>query len=336
MSFVDQNVARLTATHRSITPSQEKTLTATSPPSTKPNLTQSQGSPNLSSRSDQTYANTLKQLQAGSNDYDAQLGNGWSGFWWSGVKREANEFMESWKHPIDNYVRPIAEYMEEHDVMRANAGYALFGQGEHLQTQQMTARMLSKQEGFNRYFGELWNGRTSKDPNERAYTFGRMSFFGAEAAVGGLTARSVKMVASGSSAYKPGFYRLSPNEVRFSQSDVSPHFSDGSRVGDLASSLRSGAVSSEDVPTIQVVFYKGKLFTLDNRRLLAFNLANISEIPVEVVSMSDMSVSARFKNRWDPIRGQGNYVAVATVKERPMTQQLLYENGLIKGVQLGK
>lgn len=63
---------------------------------------------------------------------------------------------------------------------------------------------------------------------------------------------------------------VGPSRIRFSQDSVSATFRDGSSVDDLVSGLRSGAVDSASVPPIRVFEQGGEWFTLDNRRLLAF------------------------------------------------------------------
>ena len=68
---------------------------------------------------------------------------------------------------------------------------------------------------------------------------------------------------------------LDPNTIRFSQSSASGLFRNGQPVQDLVTGLRSGAVSPADVPPIQVTVRNGQLFTLDNRRLWAFQQANL-------------------------------------------------------------
>jgi hypothetical protein len=66
-----------------------------------------------------------------------------------------------------------------------------------------------------------------------------------------------------------------PGAIRFSQSSVSATFRDGSTISDLAAGLRSGAVDPTSVPPIRLLDQGGTLFTLDNRRLLAFQQAGV-------------------------------------------------------------
>ena len=130
--------------------------------------------------------------------------------------------------------------------------------------------------------------------------------------------------------------RSNPQDIRFSQSDASPFFNKGGRVDELANNLSTGQISPNDIPPIQVVEYQGKLFSLDNRRLAAFNSAGIDDIPVERVSLDNPIVKDRFFERFDPIDGEGLQIVIATSKQRQNAQELLFQQGKIKGIQLDK
>jgi RHS repeat-associated protein len=132
-----------------------------------------------------------------------------------------------------------------------------------------------------------------------------------------------------------GLSRQSIKNLRFSQSDASPFFNNGKRVDDLVEALRSGKVTPDDLPALQVVQLEGKLFSIDNRRLAAYSLAGVDDITVEIVSLKDPSIAKRFFSRFDPINGEGHQIVIATSKQREMAQQILLENDMIKGIQLG-
>jgi RHS repeat-associated protein len=70
-----------------------------------------------------------------------------------------------------------------------------------------------------------------------------------------------------------------PGTIRFSQNSVSSFFRNGGSIQDLADGLRSGEINSADVPPIRVVNYEDSLYTLDNRRLVAFQQAGV-DVPV--------------------------------------------------------
>lgn len=79
--------------------------------------------------------------------------------------------------------------------------------------------------------------------------------------------------------------------VRFSQSSVKGVFSDGRSVDELADGLRSGAVNPSDVPAIRLVERDGSFFSLDNRRLLAFQKAGM-DVPYRVATPSEAASEA--------------------------------------------
>ena len=57
-------------------------------------------------------------------------------------------------------------------------------------------------------------------------------------------------------------------------------FKDGRKLGDLIDDLKAGRVTADDVPPIRVFERDGKIFTLDNRRLKAFQEAGV---PIKTV-----------------------------------------------------
>ncbi|GHU89942.1 hypothetical protein FACS1894155_07630 [Bacteroidia bacterium] len=73
---------------------------------------------------------------------------------------------------------------------------------------------------------------------------------------------------------------INPKEVRFSQSDISKTFRDGSSVEDLIKGLKNGSIDPNSVTPIRIVEKDGLIYTLDNRRLKAFQEADM-DIPYE-------------------------------------------------------
>ena len=132
-----------------------------------------------------------------------------------------------------------------------------------------------------------------------------------------------------------GNYHFNPKDISFTQPNAGPYFSNGSRVDELIKKLRAGDISPYDLPPIQVVQKDGRLFSIDNRRLLAFNAAGIDKIPVEMVSMNDPDITRRLAARNNPIDGIGRYVVVVNRAERAHALQLLVECKKIKGVNNG-
>jgi len=68
---------------------------------------------------------------------------------------------------------------------------------------------------------------------------------------------------------------------------------DGRTIDSLASGLRSGSISPDDIPPIRLVEKEGTLFTLDNRRLEAFRRANI-DIPYRMATPEE-AMAERWK-----------------------------------------
>jgi len=131
----------------------------------------------------------------------------------------------------------------------------------------------------------------------------------------------------------PGLYRVDPTQLRFSQHVASPNFSSGGTISDLVAELRAGK-SVDDVRggPLRVIIEDGKAFSLDNRRLVAFNAARVESVPIQVLSRSDETVSTLLRNptRFAPIAGEGQYIAIAPAAEQSAAWQLLRQNGLIR------
>lgn len=66
-----------------------------------------------------------------------------------------------------------------------------------------------------------------------------------------------------------------PGKIRFSQDSISGFFSSGKPIQGLVNGLKNGTVKASDVPPLMVLYDNGLLFTLDNRRLWAFQKAKM-------------------------------------------------------------
>ena len=132
-----------------------------------------------------------------------------------------------------------------------------------------------------------------------------------------------------------GVHHLDPKTIKFSQPNVGTHFSNGKSLSETINDLHSGAVSPHDFPPIQVVQKDGQLFTIDNRRLLAFNAAGIEKIPVEIVSLENPAVAYKLANRFDPILGKGDVAIVVNKSMRNEALDLLNELNMIRGIHRG-
>ena len=106
-------------------------------------------------------------------------------------------------------------------------------------------------------------------------------------------------------------------------------------MNNLINDLRSGKISAYDIPPIQVVQQNGKLFSLDNRRLLAFNSAGVDKIPIQIVSLDNAAIKIKFRERLRPIRDEGNYAVIVNRAQRAASLELLKEYNLIKGINRG-
>jgi hypothetical protein len=121
-----------------------------------------------------------------------------------------------------------------------------------------------------------------------------------------------------------------PKDILFSQPTVSQNFSDGNTINQTVEALRSGKLKPTDLPVIRVVEKDGKLITLDNRRLAAFEAAGIKEIPVQRVSLSDPKIAEEFANKFNPVNGGRHVVVVENAAGRKEATRVLEEHGKIR------
>jgi hypothetical protein len=130
----------------------------------------------------------------------------------------------------------------------------------------------------------------------------------------------------------PGFYRANPSELRFGQHVASPNFSNGGTISDLTAELIAGKSPDLAGNPLRVIIEDGKAFSLDNRRLVAFNAAGVDNVPIQIVSSSDPSIATLLRNptRMNPIGDEGRYIVIAPKTGQSPARQLLLERGLIK------
>jgi hypothetical protein len=83
--------------------------------------------------------------------------------------------------------------------------------------------------------------------------------------------------------------------VKFSQGSISGNFKNGSSVSDLANGLKNGSVSPTSIPSVRIVEKDGSIFTLDNRRLQAFQQGGVS-IPYQKLESIPESEMFKFKD----------------------------------------
>lgn len=120
--------------------------------------------------------------------------------------------------------------------------------------------------------------------NERkgAITFGAAAFL-VEAFVS-------KKLPVKSFADLPNSGTINPKAVRFSQDDIRAGFTDTSKgtIFDLTEGLKNGTINASEVKAIRLVEKDGKVFTLDNRRLKAFQDAGV-DVPFETVDFNSLT-----------------------------------------------
>ena len=105
------------------------------------------------------------------------------------------------------------------------------------------------------------------------------------AASGGL--RAAEGVANGSARLAESGV-VNPSTIRFSQNSISARFKNGSSVKDLAAGLRNGSVDPRNIPAIRLVERDGTYYTLDNRRLAAFQEADI-DVPYRLATPQEVA-----------------------------------------------
>lgn len=100
---------------------------------------------------------------------------------------------------------------------------------------------------------------------------------------------------------------INPTSVRFSQDSARATFGRGGSVQGMADALRSGTLNANQVPAIRLVDKDGALFTLDNRRLEAFQRAGV-DVPYRMATPEETAAEAwKFttKNEGASIRLRG-------------------------------
>ncbi len=84
---------------------------------------------------------------------------------------------------------------------------------------------------------------------------------------------------------------VNPSSIRFSQNSISSNFGKGGSVSDLATGLEDGTISASDVPPIRLVPRDGTNYTLDNRRLWAFQQAGV-DVPYRLATPAETAAEA--------------------------------------------
>lgn len=88
---------------------------------------------------------------------------------------------------------------------------------------------------------------------------------------------------------------LSVKDIYFSQRTVSESFSDGRPLSQVINQLINGTTKPDQIPKIRVVFFQGRWFTLDNRRLRVFAESRIPQLTVIVCDINQEEVYREFQ-----------------------------------------
>ena len=101
-----------------------------------------------------------------------------------------------------------------------------------------------------------------------------------------------------------------PRRIRFTQDNYRRTFGDGRSIIDLADALKAESANANTVPPIRVFERNGQVFSLDNRRLLTFKLANSPEIRVISATRAEVRrrrFSTRINGIGIEVRGVGGF-----------------------------
>jgi RHS repeat-associated protein len=140
-----------------------------------------------------------------------------------------------------------------------------------------------------------------------AVLLGGVTLLGAAEGIGPLAAEA--RGATGAARAADGL--IDPNLVRFSQDSVKSTFRNGAGVNDAIAALRGpdGASVAARFPPIRLFESEGRLFTLDNRRLLAFSMAG-REVPFRMATAAEISQEGTRKLSTTAAQGWGWTITV--------------------------
>jgi hypothetical protein len=79
---------------------------------------------------------------------------------------------------------------------------------------------------------------------------------------------------------------MDPDNIRYTQSSIRNRFSDGRSVYSAVKNLIRERIEVYDFPTIRVAYFDDSWWSLDNRRLWTFKMAELRSIPVKKVELT--------------------------------------------------
>jgi len=106
--------------------------------------------------------------------------------------------------------------------------------------------------------------------------------------LGGAASLRASRIALEESRRLPAIRTIDPHNVRFSQNNIKATFKDGRRIDELVEGLKSGNIKKLEVKPIRLVFKEDLFFTLDNRRLAAFQKANVP-VPYRMATVEEIT-----------------------------------------------
>ena len=108
-----------------------------------------------------------------------------------------------------------------------------------------------------------------------------------------------------------------PHSIQFTQESISQRFRDGRPIWDLIEGLKSGRIQPQEVPPIRIFEENGQLYTLDNRRLYAFQQAG-KDVPTvealpEEVEKEAVRGNKRYRGSSTRVRGLGRALGILSL-----------------------
>jgi hypothetical protein len=106
----------------------------------------------------------------------------------------------------------------------------------------------------------------------------------------------------------PSEGRIDPQRIRTSQSSIKEEFKPkrgasgkipNRTIREMADELKDGVKKPEDIPAIRVVKFKGNVYTVDHRRVIAFRRAGV-DIPYRKVEFNKLSTNLKKRIRRAP------------------------------------
>ncbi len=98
-----------------------------------------------------------------------------------------------------------------------------------------------------------------------------------------------------------------PNIIKLTQESIKNTFKDGQTLRELIDDLKAGRVSADDLPAIRIFEKEGRIFSLDNRRLKAFQEAGVQirTIPATEDEIANEAFKFTTTNNGTSIRVRG-------------------------------